>query len=116
MACYAIMTLIELNDAKPAKCATPLSLGSLKEDILITPKSGIFNVVTGANNNISIGDKFLCTKNTIMQGTSDIAYKQGVIYLCEQDNCITDDFGRKDHYWGGDDIDEYWQEYFVRVE
>lgn len=85
LASYAIMTLIELDNKKP---------------------------VGADNNDIKVGDKFLCLKSVI-NNEEQMPYKIGEIYTSELDGCITNEMGYKDHKW--QDV-PYFKEYFKRID
>lgn len=59
---------------------------------------------------IKKGDKFLCTKNFVMQDQT-VAYYEGKEYLSENDDCLTDEDGDDWHFMGGDDpsFDEHFK-------
>lgn len=58
---------------------------------------------------INKGDKFLCIKDFIMQdGTT--AFKKGVVYTSENNNCLTNSWGTKEHYMHEcDDFSDYFK-------
>ena len=64
------------------------------------------------------GDKFVCISDGRMRGyVGDLAYITGKIYTSEQDDCITDEQGYKNHSWDyrpGDKV--RWEEVFQRYE
>lgn len=45
------------------------------------------------------GEKYKCIEDVVMTNGS-IAYIKGKTYLCEQDDCITNEKGNTEHYWG----------------
>ncbi len=55
------------------------------------------------------GEKYKCIKTVLMEDNDEIAYLEGKTYPCEQDDCITDEQGDKEHDW----LVDYWQEYFI---
>lgn len=59
---------------------------------------------------IKKGDKFLCTKDYVMDDQT-IAYYEGKEYLSEYDNCLTDEGGDDYHFMGQDDpfFDEHFK-------
>lgn len=61
---------------------------------------------------ISFGDQFLCIQDVIMYDDRELCYKEGDIYTCECDGCITNLQGDKKHEWDGV---EYFNEYFKRL-
>lgn len=52
---------------------------------------------------IKKGDAFLCVKDFVMQDGT-IAFKKGVIYFSEQNKCLTNTWGQKEHYMDTCDI------------
>lgn len=86
MASYCIMTLIELD------------------------------TTTQDYKRLDIGDELQCVKDVLMEEDDVIAYYAGRIYKVEQEGCITDEQGIKQHYWFTDDSDEEnWRKYFIKV-
>lgn len=57
------------------------------------------------------GDQFLCIKDVIMNGKeNEIAYFQGEVYISHNNNCITDEYGDKSHWWlKEDDINSHFK-------
>lgn len=52
---------------------------------------------------IKKGDGFLCVKDFVMlDGT--VAFKKGVVYLSQQDKCLTNKWGHIEHYMDTCDI------------
>ena len=65
---------------------------------------------------LDIGDELQCIKDVVMEEDDVIAYYAGRIYRVEQEGCITDEQGLKQHYWFIDDSDEEnWRKYFIKV-
>lgn len=65
---------------------------------------------------LDIGDELQCIKDVVMEEDDVIAYYAGRIYKVEQEGCITDEQGLKQHYWFTDDSDEEnWRKYFIKV-
>lgn len=86
MASYCIMTLIELD------------------------------ITTQDYKRLYVGDELQCVKDVVMEEDDVIAYYAGRIYKVEQEGCITDEQGLKQHYWFIDDSDEEnWRKYFKKV-
>ena len=56
------------------------------------------------------GEKYKCIEDVVMTN-GYVAYIKGKTYLCEQDNCLTNEEGDTEHYWG----DTFWNgvQYFV---
>ena len=57
---------------------------------------------------IKKGDVFTCIKNVKMDD-GEIVYYKGLNYSSDQDDCITNDKGDKDHWWGDCDIYAYFK-------
>jgi hypothetical protein len=60
---------------------------------------------------INKGTGFVCIKKVKMD-TKEIAYEKGYIYPSEEDGCITDEDGNKDHGWTNKSI---FKKYFVEL-
>ena len=45
------------------------------------------------------GDKFLCKKTVVDYFGDEVMYIKGKVYISEQDDCITDEQGEKNHFW-----------------
>lgn len=58
---------------------------------------------------IKKGMKFRCIKDVIA-GTGERYYTNGKLYTSEMDDCITDDDGTINHWWGGDYINSFFEE------
>lgn len=66
---------------------------------------------------IEKGDKFLCIKDVVMDDDS-IEYYAGKTYISEENGCITDESGTKEHRWVDaiDDIaEDSPEEYFEPI-
>lgn len=64
---------------------------------------------------VKIGDKYTCKKTVKMEETGEEAYTLGETYLCEVENCLTDNQGDKKHYVimdMGKGDDSFLREYF----
>lgn len=71
---------------------------------------------TQSSKRLDIGDELQCVKDVVMEEDDIIAYYAGRIYKVEQEGCITDEQGLKQHYWFIDDSDEEnWRKYFKKV-
>lgn len=46
-----------------------------------------------------VGDWFLCTKDARMELTKELVYRKGEFYKCEEEGCITNLYGNKQHHW-----------------
>lgn len=90
MASYCIMTVMELENAKP--------IG-----------------VDMQGNKICKCDKFECIQDVVMDDGS-VAYRKGKVYNSERDGCITDDEHDTNHGWSIFENDkENWWHYFKRI-
>jgi hypothetical protein len=61
------------------------------------------------------GDKFICIKTVEMEETGEEAYTKDKIYICEIENCLTDNQGAIEHYVienMGKGSDRFLKEYF----
>ena len=61
---------------------------------------------------IKKGDKFKCIKTVVMNDSGKVEYLEGVTYISEEDDCITNLSGDKNHIWG---LSVEWQRSFERV-
>ena len=59
---------------------------------------------------IKKGDTYKCIKTVNMSSDGRIEYVAGKIYTSEQDGCLTDESGIKEHYWLEDDL---FEKYFI---
>lgn len=48
---------------------------------------------------IKKGNRFVCTKDVIMEGSRQVNYVKGDVYTSEQDGCITNMLGETWHSW-----------------
>lgn len=67
---------------------------------------------------IQKGDKFICIKDVMMDNDpNDIAYYKGKVYICEENECITDEQGNIHHIWEehGNIENNNVKDYFTRV-
>lgn len=55
---------------------------------------------------VKTGTSFLCIK-TLINDNGDVLYKQGNIYQCEKENCVTDETGNQSYEWWNDDYNYY---------
>jgi hypothetical protein len=45
-----------------------------------------------------------------------IAYRKGIVYKSEKNDCITDDWKDDSHYWREyEDCEDDWEEYFKKI-
>lgn len=112
LASYAIMTLIELDNKKIVGTNVNDNFFVFKGDICISPDAQSWRTSAADNNDIKVGDKFLCIKSVI-DNEERMPYKIGEIYTSEIDGCITNEMGYKDHKW--QDV-PYFKEYFKRID
>ena len=59
---------------------------------------------------IKKGNTYKCIKDVNMSSDGRIEYVAGKIYTSEQDGCLTDESGIKEHYWLEDDL---FEKYFI---
>lgn len=69
---------------------------------------------------IKKGTEFLCTMDVVINGTSELSYKEGCIYLSEGEGCITDEEGDASHVWLDGYSDSEWEDgpedYFIPLQ
>lgn len=57
---------------------------------------------------IKKGTRWVCIKDVVMEGTGEVAYIKGNVYLSEQDGCLTNEQLEVGHFWLEDStIKEY---------
>lgn len=99
MACYCIMTIMELENAKP--------IGLNMQNVVMR------EYITDSQ--IHKGDVFKCVQNVYMDDDS-IAYFKGKTYISVEDGCITDEENQEFHHWGIQDNEkDNWWHYFKRI-
>lgn len=109
MASYCIMTVMELENAKP--CGINPINGSVVKVGDIENISGEAIFLSPLNcREIHKGDVFECIKDVIEDGCI-VYYRKGGIYQSHIDGCITDTRDDDEHEW-----DDSWQKYFKRVQ
>ena len=65
------------------------------------------------------GEKYKCIESVVMEHENEFAYIEGKTYPCEQDGCITDEQGDKEHIWDLSNRDpdiwdvNLWKRYFI---
>lgn len=111
LASYAIMTLIELDNNKPVGVTVNTVSKELKWNICISPDAQSWRTSAADNNDIKVGDKFLCIKSVI-DNEEQMPYKIGEIYTSEIDGCITNEMGDRKHEWANA---PYFLEHFKRL-
>lgn len=96
MASYCIMTVMELENAKPKR------VGDDK--------------IREGDKFIRKGDVFECIEHVVMDD-GEVLYRKGKAYASEKDGCITDDNHDENHEWNiqEDDEEENWWHYFKRI-
>lgn len=62
---------------------------------------------------LKVGDRFVCIKKVVMNGSKKIVYRKGYIYTSEIKNCITNDFKELDHSWISYDAET--KEHFLKI-
>ena len=62
---------------------------------------------------IKQGQKFVCIKTVIMNGSKIEAYTKGYIYKSEKDDCITNNQNEKNHTWKK--YDGKTKEHFLKI-
>ena len=55
---------------------------------------------------INVGEVWVCIKTVRMNGYGDMAYIENGLYICEKENCLTDEMKRKDHDWNTEALHE----------
>jgi NTP pyrophosphatase (non-canonical NTP hydrolase) len=104
MASYCIMTVMELENAKPV--GLDMQGNIIKRGDVIFPD---------LNKLIRKGDVFECIQHVVMEDGS-IAYVKGKTYASEKDGCITDESHDEIHEWNiQEDDEENWWHYFKRI-
>ena len=104
MASYCIMTVMELENAKP--------IGLDMQGNIIKGGDVIF---LDLNKQIHKGDVFECIEHVIMEDGS-VAYIKGKTYASEIYGCITDEKHEESHYWSiQEDDKQNWWHYFKRI-
>lgn len=99
MASYCIMTVMELENAKPI--GLDMQGNILKRGDVSFPQE---------DKKIRKGDVFECNKHFAIGEHDEIIFTRGKSYISESDGCITDNTGTQ--RWCEK---FYWQEYFKRV-
>lgn len=103
MASYCIMTVLELENAKPIGL-------DMQGNIVLTKDVVMREYIT--DRKIRKGDKFECIQD-VVRNDGEIVYRKGGVYICEENGCITNLQGNKAHIWYcGDD---YWKRFFKRI-
>lgn len=104
MASYCIMTVMELENAKPVGLdmqGNIIRVGDVK--------------FSKQDNKIHKGDVFECIQHVVLDD-GKVAYRKGKAYASEKDDCITDENHDENHYWHiQEDDKENWWHYFKRI-
>ena len=104
MASYCIMTVMELENAKPI--GLDMQGNIIKRGDVVFPN---------LNKQIRKGDVFECIEHVVMDDGS-VAYIKGKTYASEKDHSITDEKYNENHYWNIMENDEdNWWHYFKRM-
>lgn len=100
MASYCIMTVMELENAKPIGV-------NMQRDVVMR------DYIT--DKQIHKGDVFECIQHVVMD-IGDVSYIKGNTYASEKDGCITDEEHDENHGWNiQEDDGENWWNYFRRI-
>ena len=104
MASYCIMTVMELENAKPI--GLDMKGNIIKRGDVVFPN---------LNKQIRKGDVFECIQHVVMDD-GEVLYRKGKAYASEKDGCITDDSHDENHEWSiQEDDKENWWHYFKRI-
>lgn len=97
MASYCIMTVMELENAKP--------FGLDMQGNIIKMGDVVF---PDLNKQIHKGDVFECIQHVVMEN-GRVAYIKGKAYASEEDGCITDEEQAENHEWNiQEDAEDNW--------
>lgn len=115
MASYCIMTVMELENAKPIGLdmqGNILKRGdiSYKCSIEIPEDAPVLAMLREEDRKIHKGDKFECVKNNVAGEDDKIIFTRGKTYISESDGCVTDNT-RTQTDWSKFD----WWHYFKRI-
>lgn len=104
MASYCIMTVMELENAKPI--GVDMQGNIIRVGDVSFPKE---------DKKIRKGEVFECIQHVILDDGS-VAYVKGKVYASEKDDCITDETHEDNHHWNvQEDEDDNWWHYFKRI-
>lgn len=104
MACYCVMTVMELENANPI--GLDMQGNIIKRGDVVFPN---------LNNQISKGDVFECIQHVVMDD-GIVAYVKGKAYVSEKDGCITNEQHDECHEWSTQESDtDNWWDYFRRI-
>jgi hypothetical protein len=120
MASYCIMTVMELENAKPIGLEMQgniLKRGNISYQcsIEIPEDAPVLAMFREEDRKIYKGDVFECIEHVVMED-GDVAYRKNKAYVSEKDGCITDDEHDENHNWDiQEDDEENWWHYFKRI-
>lgn len=120
MASYCIMTVMELENAKPIgvdMSGNVLKRGDISYEcsIEIPNDAPVLAMLREEDKKIRKGDVFECIQHVVMDDGS-VAYVKGIKYASEKDGCITNDKYDVNHEWRiQEDDEENWWHYFKRI-
>lgn len=120
MASYCIMTVMELENAKPIGLdmqGNVLKLGdvSYQCSIEIPKDAPVLAFLREEDKKICKGDVFECMEHVVMDD-GEVLYRKGKAYASEIDGCITDEQHDERHGWNiQEDDEENWWHYFRRI-
>ena len=115
MACYCVMTVMELENAKPIGLdmqGNILKQGDISYQcsIKVSKDAPILATMHERDNEIRKGDKFKCIKYLGVGENNKLAYTRGKSYISESDGCVTDNTGTQRDWYKFD-----WWHYFKRI-
>lgn len=118
MASYCIMTVMEVENAKPIGLdmkGNVIKKGDISYQCSIEIPDGapILAMVREEDKKIRKGDVFECIEHVIMDD-GKVAYRKNKAYASEKDGCITDEEHDENHEWSIQDDGEWWH-YFKRI-
>ena len=104
MASYCIMTVMELENAKPI--GLDMQGNIIKRGDVVFPN---------LNKQIRKGDVFECIQHVVMDD-GEVLYRKGKAYASEIDDCITNEQHDEKHQWSVEENEEEnWWHYFKRI-
>ena len=120
MASYCIMTVMELENAKPIgvdMSGNVLKRGDISYEcsIVIPNDAPVLAMLREEDKKIHKGDVFECIQHVVMDD-GEVLYRKGKAYASEIDGCITDENHDENHKWNiQEDDEENWWHYFKRI-
>lgn len=110
MASYCIMTVMELENAKPIGLDIQGNIIKVG-DVLFSSDVSFLK----EDKEIHKGDVFECIQHVVMDD-GEVAYCKGKAYASEVDGCITNEQHDENHQWSEDENEEdNWWHYFRRI-